>query len=93
MFIYLSMSTTFGSKDIVIRKPEFVAKTQFLYRRKERTLNSCSLEAVEIIFANSNLCLNQKTSYPVHYPRIPRTIFETREISSREFNSFLLCSI
>ena len=30
MFIYLSMSTIFGSKDIVIRKSEFVAKTQFL---------------------------------------------------------------
>ena len=29
------MSTTFGSKDIVIRKSEFVAKTQFLYFNKE----------------------------------------------------------
>jgi len=35
MFIYLSMSPTFGSKDIVIRKSEFVAKTQFLYFHKE----------------------------------------------------------
>ncbi len=33
--IYLSMSTTFGSKDIVIRKSEFMAKTQFLYFHKE----------------------------------------------------------
>ena len=35
MFIYLSMSPTFGSKDMVIRKSEFVAKTQFLYFHKE----------------------------------------------------------
>jgi len=26
-------SATFGSKDIVIRKSEFVAKTQFLYKK------------------------------------------------------------
>jgi len=29
-------SATFGSKDIVIRKSEFVAKTQFLYPRNPR---------------------------------------------------------
>ena len=28
-------STTFGSKDIVIRKSEFVSKTQFLYLRND----------------------------------------------------------
>jgi len=31
-------SATFGSKDIVIRKSEFVAKTQFLYKKKEKAV-------------------------------------------------------
>ena len=32
-------SATFGSKDIVIRKSEFVTKTQFFYRYREEQLN------------------------------------------------------
>ena len=53
MFIYFSMSTTFGSKDIVIRKSEFVAKTQFLYFHKEiLSVISSSLYAMMTITSN-----------------------------------------
>ena len=56
MFIYLSMSPTFGSKDIVIRKSEFVAKTQFLYfffkflKRNSAFLNKITISEDQKLF-------------------------------------------
>ena len=70
---YLS-STTFGCKDIGIRKSEFVAKTQFLYAKFCR--NSFSEYGMRKTSSPGDILKIQNTSLKLDFRNIRKTIEE-----------------
>ena len=60
-------SATFGSKDIMIRKSEFVAKTQFLYATLPA--RHCDVVAPQVLILRTNMT-NAKSGYMLEIQNI-----------------------